>query len=119
MFESFGSLAIHETNNLVATKPAIYMGSFEIPHGTEPGDSFLRLDGWGKGVAFLNGHNLGRYWPQEGPQVTLYAPSSWFLGEELNYVALFETDYAPCMNSSMNCAVNWVVNHVINGTVPV
>ena len=32
-------------------------------------DTFLRLDGWSKGVAFINGFNLGRYWPVMGPQV--------------------------------------------------
>ena len=36
----------------------------------EAKDSFLRLDGWSKGVAFVNGFNLGRYWPIMGPQVT-------------------------------------------------
>lgn len=36
----------------------------------EAKDSFLRLDGWTKGVAFVNGFNLGRYWPVMGPQVT-------------------------------------------------
>jgi hypothetical protein len=25
-------------------------------------------------VAWLNGHNLGRYWPARGPQMSLYAP---------------------------------------------
>jgi beta-galactosidase len=25
-------------------------------------------------VAFINGFNLGRYWPVTGPQVTLYVP---------------------------------------------
>ena len=32
-------------------------------------DTFLQLDGWTKGVAFVNGFNLGRYWPVMGPQV--------------------------------------------------
>ena len=32
-------------------------------------DTFLRIDGWTKGVAFINGFNLGRYWPVMGPQV--------------------------------------------------
>ena len=35
----------------------------------EAKDTFLRLDGWTKGVAFVNGFNLGRYWPVMGPQV--------------------------------------------------
>ena len=32
-------------------------------------DTFLQLDGWTKGVAFINGMNIGRYWPVMGPQV--------------------------------------------------
>lgn len=31
------------------------------------------LQGWGKGVVFVNGFNLGRYW-EIGPQETLYLP---------------------------------------------
>ena len=37
--------------------------------GNRAKDTFLRLDGWTKGVAFMNGFNLGRYWPVMGPQV--------------------------------------------------
>lgn len=28
-----------------------------------------------QGQAFINGFNVGRYWPVKGPQVTLYVPS--------------------------------------------
>lgn len=38
-----------------------------------PADRYLRLDGWTKGNAFINGFNLGRYWSR-GPQRTLYVP---------------------------------------------
>lgn len=37
-------------------------------------DTYLDPTGWGKGVVFINGFNLGRYWPLVGPQVTLYVP---------------------------------------------
>ncbi len=46
-------------------------------HGTfttEPGaDHFLRTDGWGKGLVWVNGFLLGRYW-SAGPTGTLYVP---------------------------------------------
>lgn len=42
-------------------------------HAEEPADRYLRLDGWTKGVAFINGFNVGRYWSR-GPQRTLYVP---------------------------------------------
>ena len=47
--------------------------SFAIFTADAPGDRYLRLDGWTKGNAFINGFNLGRYWSR-GPQRTLYVP---------------------------------------------
>lgn len=32
-------------------------------------DTFVSVRGWGKGLAWINGHNLGWYWPSIGPQV--------------------------------------------------
>ena len=40
-----------------------------------PADTFLDMSAWGKGVVFINGFNLGRYWTPVGPQVTLYLPA--------------------------------------------
>lgn len=37
-------------------------------------DSFLSTHGLGKGIAWVNGFNLGWYWPTMGPQMTLYVP---------------------------------------------
>ena len=39
----------------------------------EPADLYLDTAGWTKGVAYINGFNLGRYWSR-GPQRTLYIP---------------------------------------------
>ena len=41
-----------------------------------PGDTFLDLRGWGKGVVWANGRCLGRYW-NVGPTQTAYAPGCW------------------------------------------
>jgi beta-galactosidase len=58
----------------------------------EPADLFLDTRSWGKGVAFVNGFALGRYWTR-GPQHTLYVP-----GEQLragaNDLVVFETGAA-------------------------
>jgi beta-galactosidase len=54
-----------------ASYPAFQRASFEV---TSPGDTFLSLPGWTKGVVWLNGFNLGRYW-ERGPQKTLYIPA--------------------------------------------
>jgi len=51
--------------------PAFYRGRFTV---TDPGDTFLALPGWTKGVCWVNGFNLGRYW-ERGPQRALYVPA--------------------------------------------
>jgi beta-galactosidase len=53
--------------------PFVARGSFEL---AEVGDVFLDMRGWGKGIVFVNGHNLGRFW-YIGPQQTLYCPGVW------------------------------------------
>jgi beta-galactosidase len=50
--------------------PVLVAGGFEIDR---PADTHLALPGWAKGVAWVNGFNLGRYW-DIGPQRTLYLP---------------------------------------------
>jgi beta-galactosidase len=54
-------------------RAAVYSGTFQV---TKTGDTFLDMHLWGKGIVFVNGHNLGRYW-QVGPQQTLYLPGCW------------------------------------------
>lgn len=41
-----------------------------------PKDTFLDMSKYDKGVVWVNGHNLGRYW-SVGPQLRLYCPASW------------------------------------------
>ncbi|MCR8634369.1 glycoside hydrolase family 35 protein [Paenibacillus radicis (ex Xue et al. 2023)] len=65
--------------------PAFYKANF---HVGEIADTFLSLEGWSKGVAFINGFNLGRYW-NVGPQKTLYVPGP-LLRDGDNELILFE-----------------------------
>ncbi len=65
--------------------PAFYRGSFSV---SLPLDTFLALPGWTKGVAWVNGFCLGRYW-NRGPQQTLYIPAP-LLREGQNELMLFE-----------------------------
>ncbi|KAL6780687.1 hypothetical protein ACKKBF_B12155 [Auxenochlorella protothecoides x Auxenochlorella symbiontica] len=37
-------------------------------------DTYLSVRGWSKGIAWINGFNLGWHWASQGPQVTLYVP---------------------------------------------
>ncbi|MBN2594762.1 MAG: beta-galactosidase [Sedimentisphaerales bacterium] len=53
--------------------PYFYKATFNID---KTGDTFLDMRGWGKGMVWVNGYNLGRYW-QIGPQQTLYMPGCW------------------------------------------
>lgn len=55
-----------------AVFPAFCRGRFTVDR--PPRDTFLALPGWTKGVAWINGFNLGRYWSR-GPQRTLYVPA--------------------------------------------
>ncbi|XP_064402427.1 beta-galactosidase-1-like protein 2 [Halichondria panicea] len=66
--------------------PALFKGTFTIQGPAC--DTFLDMKGWGKGVVFINGANLGRYW-SVGPQRTLYVPGP-VLREGVNKVVIFE-----------------------------
>jgi beta-galactosidase len=53
--------------------PSFYRARVNIE---APGDTWLDMRPWGKGYAWVNGHNLGRYW-NIGPQQTMYVPGAW------------------------------------------
>ncbi|XP_067634492.1 beta-galactosidase isoform X2 [Eurosta solidaginis] len=62
-----------EGSTVLRNGPTIYHGKLSIAGG-QVADTYLDTKGWGKGLVFVNGENLGRYWPAVGPQVTLYVP---------------------------------------------
>ncbi|XP_054611210.1 beta-galactosidase-1-like protein 2 isoform X2 [Dunckerocampus dactyliophorus] len=68
------------------TFPSFFMGQL-FAYGY-PSDTFVKLPGWEKGVVFINGINLGRYW-SIGPQQTLYLPGP-FLNSGINQIVVFE-----------------------------
>ena len=53
-------------------------------------NTYLNPTGWKKGVAFVNGYNLGRYWTV-GPQLTLFVPAT-LLKEGENELVMFEAE---------------------------
>ncbi len=65
--------------------PVVYKGTFKLK---DTHDTFLDMREWGKGIVFVNGHNLGRYW-EIGPQQTLYLPGCW-LKKGKNTIVVFE-----------------------------
>lgn len=66
-------------------RPAVYSGVFNLE---ETGDTFLDMEDWGKGIVFINGINIGRYW-HVGPQQALYIPGVWLKKGE-NEIVIFE-----------------------------
>ncbi|WP_210487787.1 beta-galactosidase [Rufibacter aurantiacus] len=70
-----------------AEGPAWYRGTFEL---NETGDSFLDVSKWGKGMVWVNGQNLGRFW-EIGPQQTLFVPGVW-LKKGRNEVVVLDVD---------------------------
>lgn len=67
--EDLSGLQFGPTGDL--TGPAFFRGRFAVD---EPADTFIALPGWTKGICWVNGFNLGRYW-EIGPQRTLYVPA--------------------------------------------
>jgi beta-galactosidase len=56
-----------------ADTPVIRKGTFKLD---SVADTYLDMRQWGKGIVWVNGKNLGRYW-EIGPQQTVYVPAEW------------------------------------------
>ncbi|MGB8353249.1 MAG: beta-galactosidase [Chthoniobacteraceae bacterium] len=65
--------------------PGFWRGSFNVP---TPADTFLDLSKWGKGVIWINGHCLARFW-NIGPTQTAYLPGAW-LKAGANEIVIFD-----------------------------
>ncbi|NXV25751.1 BGAL galactosidase, partial [Rissa tridactyla] len=73
--------------------PAFYTGTFETPGIAW--DTFVKFPGWSKGQLWINGFNLGRYWPRRGPQQTLFVPGSVLHVDRPNNITVLELEGAP------------------------
>ena len=69
-------------------RPQLLRGMFTVDG--EPKDTFVRMDGFKKGMIFVNGQCLSRYW-EIGPQKTAYLPAP-FLKEGENELIVLELD---------------------------
>lgn len=65
-------------------RPAFYEGTFSAKPGV---DTFVDMKGWDKGVVWINGFNLGRYW-KVGPVGTQYVPGD--IIKEHNTITVLE-----------------------------
>lgn len=48
-----------------------------------------------QGQVWINGINLGRYWPARGPQQTLYVPGPLLSTTQPNNITMLELEGAP------------------------
>ena len=73
--ERSSNLIGHFGRSLVTliTAPAFYKMELVI-NADNHKDTFLNMENWTKGVVWVNGVNLGRYWAEEGPATTMYLP---------------------------------------------
>jgi beta-galactosidase len=81
--------------------PGIFRGTFEL---VTTGDTFLDMHGWKKGVVWVNGHHLGRYW-NVGPQQRLYLPAPW-LKKRRNQVIIFDPEVTSPVSLSSFTVMN-------------
>jgi beta-galactosidase len=66
------------------TEPAYYRAVFSLD---KTGDTFLDMSNWKKGMVYVNGRNIGRFW-EIGPQQTLYLPGCWLKKDENEIIVL-------------------------------
>jgi beta-galactosidase len=71
-------------NESLNEKGQFLKGEFTL---NDTGDTYFDVSKYAKGVLFVNGHNLGRFW-NRGPQSRLYCPASW-LKKGSNTIVLF------------------------------
>ena len=70
----------------MVNKPGIfYKGNFSL---AIVGDTYFDVSGYKKGIVWVNGHNLGRYW-EIGPQKRLFCPGT-YLKPGLNEIIIFD-----------------------------
>ncbi len=62
-----------------------FEGHFDL---SATGDTYFDMSNYSKGMVYVNGHNLGRYW-SIGPQQRLYCPASW-LKKGNNEIIVFD-----------------------------
>ena len=67
-----------------ANVPGFYRATFNLK---KKGDTFINMESWGKGMVWVNGYAMGRFW-EVGPQHTLYMPGCWLKEGENEIIVL-------------------------------
>ena len=84
-FDDINAVKSKNASEPGADVPVVKKGYFTIDQAA---DTYLDFSNWGKGVVWVNGHNLGKYW-EIGPQQTVYVPVEW-LKKGRNEIVVFE-----------------------------
>ena len=87
--DNLDKLEFSVKNDGESSVPTFFRGVMNIE--SEPCDTFVKLDGFTKGIVIVNGFNLGRYYNPAGPQKTLYVPAP-VLKKGENEIIVFESD---------------------------
>lgn len=87
----------------VSQQPTYYTATFNLK---KTGDTYLDMSSWGKGIVWINGHCLGRFW-NVGPQQTLYTPGCW-LKKGKNEIIVLD------ITSAKNCTVKGLSKPIID-----
>lgn len=97
--------------------PTFYGGTLKIPDHIPdlPQDTYIHFPDWSKGQVWINGVNVGRYWPSRGPQVTLFVPASLLSTTSPNNITVLELEACPCTRGQ--CVVEFTHTPLINSTV--
>ncbi|CAB3398408.1 unnamed protein product [Caenorhabditis bovis] len=92
-------------------KQGVYFGVVEVKG--KPADCWIDTTGWGKGIAIVNGNNIGRYWATQGPQMALFVPAEYLKSGD-NSVMLVELEggEAAC-SSDTSCDVEFIDHAII------
>ena len=80
-----GGQAIKQSNISQDRRGFFFKGTFDL---TEAADTYIDMGNYKKGVVYVNGKNLGRYW-DIGPQERLYCPAPW-LKKGKNEIVVFD-----------------------------
>ena len=76
---------LHPTSGTTAKPGQFFKGTFKL---SRVGDTYIDFSQLKKGLIWVNGHNLGRYW-DIGPQTRLYCPAGW-LKKGNNEIVVFD-----------------------------
>lgn len=84
-YDTYAKMDFVPVDSLSDNVRGCYRATFRLDR---VGDTFLNVESWGKGLVYVNGRGIGRFW-HIGPQQTLYVPGCW-LHEGENEILVFD-----------------------------